>query len=769
MTDSTHSPQAPLPELNHSNLLAGSSPAPPTAPDSPQSPTSMSSTAATAFTLKESLSGSTASGSDMTTHSQDESLSFALDYLPQSLYGGGISAMSSRRPSYAAEFSSRSKLLDLPNSSSEMANSNFQPQPHPHLQNLQQTSHQQLFQQHLSMSGSKEFSGLPSAATKSSTMPLFESDRWLRSGDPSRSIWFNNNGNSPSNTRPDMSSTTTSQPATTKFSPGTKASNVPASPNTGSLLLSSHIGNVNGATTGKSPTSLDASISPVAPHGPLNDFALETALGSQRNFRSVSFSHSLDRRQMSSRSPPKSHTLGSFLEDSVEEAADALENTHIEEPNRRILKPQKSHQLLMNPTTSHNLWFNEHSASPGSAPNSAAAAAAVAAALNRRHSLATTVDSHLHLQQTQPALRHASINVIGSPVTATASADRLSPPNSSRAYAFDDPHGTNDNLYAEVSGYFNSDEFGRNNAILNSDSVSEISPASAASLISVSSSKLFFVQFKASRVDVFFIPETSSLSVQVDDLVIVDADRGRDLGKVIRVNVTTEEAGMLKWKQHQDQQAALQQAPGDPGSNGAPSGPSVMTPKQILRYAQPTEIQQILVKQSDEETAIKMCSTKVQEKNLAMAVLDAEYQWDRRKLTFFYSASYRIDFRDLVRDLFRIYKTRIWMCAVHTGQPQQLQPQYRQLPPGPQQDRMPMGDYRYPQDSIQQPQDFAGAPFNPWQFSNPAMGNRMMVPPSQAPPPPQYWNPMMYNHYGPSSQGPSTMPGSMVPGGSNFY
>jgi len=37
---------------------------------------------------------------------------------------------------------------------------------------------------------------------------------------------------------------------------------------------------------------------------------------------------------------------------------------------------------------------------------------------------------------------------------------------------------------------------------------------------------------------------------------------------------------------------------------------------------------------------------------------------DRRKLTFYFVAERRIDFRELVRDLFKIYKTRIWMCAV---------------------------------------------------------------------------------------------------------
>ena len=44
-----------------------------------------------------------------------------------------------------------------------------------------------------------------------------------------------------------------------------------------------------------------------------------------------------------------------------------------------------------------------------------------------------------------------------------------------------------------------------------------------------------------------------------------------------------------------------------------------------------------------------------------MTVVDAEYQFDRHKLTFFFEAEGRIDFRELVRDLFSMYKTRIWM------------------------------------------------------------------------------------------------------------
>ena len=50
-----------------------------------------------------------------------------------------------------------------------------------------------------------------------------------------------------------------------------------------------------------------------------------------------------------------------------------------------------------------------------------------------------------------------------------------------------------------------------------------------------------------------------------------------------------------------------------------------------------------------------------------MTILDAEYQFDRHKLTFFFEADRRIDFRELVSDLFSLYKTRIWMQQVDTS------------------------------------------------------------------------------------------------------
>jgi hypothetical protein len=50
-----------------------------------------------------------------------------------------------------------------------------------------------------------------------------------------------------------------------------------------------------------------------------------------------------------------------------------------------------------------------------------------------------------------------------------------------------------------------------------------------------------------------------------------------------------------------------------------------------------------------------------------MVILDAEYQYDRHKLTFFFEADRRIDFRDLVSELFSQFKTRIWMQQVDTS------------------------------------------------------------------------------------------------------
>jgi len=95
------------------------------------------------------------------------------------------------------------------------------------------------------------------------------------------------------------------------------------------------------------------------------------------------------------------------------------------------------------------------------------------------------------------------------------------------------------------------------------------------------------------------------------------------------------------------------------------------------------------VQRKEEHEVFEVCKSKVRQRLLPMNVIDAEYQFDRHKLTFFFEAdrcvpktgivsipissnscaffsllSSRIDFRELVRDLFAIYKTRIWLQQV---------------------------------------------------------------------------------------------------------
>ena len=152
-------------------------------------------------------------------------------------------------------------------------------------------------------------------------------------------------------------------------------------------------------------------------------------------------------------------------------------------------------------------------------------------------------------------------------------------------------------------------------------------------------SQLFVVEFKGGRNDVFYIPDDSDLAVRKGNLVIVEADRGKDLGKIVRTNLKREDLM-------------------DPSSG------KEMQPKMIYRHAQPPEVNMLLDKARDEAKALSICRAKCKQKNLDMEVVDAEFQWDRKKLTFFFLAEQRIDFRDLVKDLFKIYKTRIWMCAV---------------------------------------------------------------------------------------------------------
>jgi hypothetical protein len=169
--------------------------------------------------------------------------------------------------------------------------------------------------------------------------------------------------------------------------------------------------------------------------------------------------------------------------------------------------------------------------------------------------------------------------------------------------------------------------------------------------------QLFIVSFKCSRVDVFYLLENTGLTVREGDLVIVEADRGQDLGTVQHANVSPEVARLYKKKYSEEQykwlmmyshnkegannpNADLQRdnserqyyATDAPSSiqghpNFARDSIANLKPKAIKRLAQQHEIKMLADKEGNEAKAKRTCQQKVAHLHLQMEILDAEWQW----------------------------------------------------------------------------------------------------------------------------------------------
>ncbi|KAK3684598.1 hypothetical protein LTR37_020129 [Vermiconidia calcicola] len=205
--------------------------------------------------------------------------------------------------------------------------------------------------------------------------------------------------------------------------------------------------------------------------------------------------------------------------------------------------------------------------------------------------------------------------------------------------------------------------------------------------------QLFIVSFKCSRVDVFYLLEGTGLFIKEGDIVIVEADRGQDLGTVQHANITPDEARLYKRKYGEEQYKWLMMFSKNNngnsinpnaqvyGENNArttllANAPATMQglprdnfnnikPKAIKRLASSHEIRMLSEKEGNEAKAKRACQQKVAHLHLDMEILDAEWQWDFQKLIFYYYADHYINFKDLITELYRIYKTRIWLSAIN--------------------------------------------------------------------------------------------------------
>jgi len=139
---------------------------------------------------------------------------------------------------------------------------------------------------------------------------------------------------------------------------------------------------------------------------------------------------------------------------------------------------------------------------------------------------------------------------------------------------------------------------------------------------------LYLVEFKGNRRELFY--NTFYHSLKLDDYVIVQAERGED-------------AGILKSKVQKEMDFAEVED----------------KPRSILRPASDEDKKSIEDNKAAEDSLWDNARRLIEKHKLEMKLVDIEYQFDRNKLTFFFTADHRVDFRALVRDLAAEYKTRI--------------------------------------------------------------------------------------------------------------
>jgi cell fate regulator YaaT (PSP1 superfamily) len=140
-------------------------------------------------------------------------------------------------------------------------------------------------------------------------------------------------------------------------------------------------------------------------------------------------------------------------------------------------------------------------------------------------------------------------------------------------------------------------------------------------------SKLVEVVFKGERRAIY--RNRNELDINEGDNVVVEAERGEDLGRVSLVGA------LVKLKRGQ----------GDA--------------KGIIRKALEKDMDQHKANLQKEEDAYKVCREKIKHYNLDMKLVEVEMQFDGSKITFYFTAAQRVDFRELVKDLASVYRTRI--------------------------------------------------------------------------------------------------------------
>lgn len=139
--------------------------------------------------------------------------------------------------------------------------------------------------------------------------------------------------------------------------------------------------------------------------------------------------------------------------------------------------------------------------------------------------------------------------------------------------------------------------------------------------------KVIGVRFRTAGKIYFFNP--GNFEIKQNDHVIVETARGIEYGTVISAPKEVEEEKV------------------------------VQPLKSVLRIANEKDDEQEAANRQKEKEAFKICLEKIRKHGLQMKLIDAEYTFDNNKVLFYFTADGRIDFRELVKDLASVFKTRI--------------------------------------------------------------------------------------------------------------
>ena len=139
--------------------------------------------------------------------------------------------------------------------------------------------------------------------------------------------------------------------------------------------------------------------------------------------------------------------------------------------------------------------------------------------------------------------------------------------------------------------------------------------------------RIIGVRFKRLGKIYFFDPKW--LEVKKGENVIVETSQGEEIAEVVVPNRMIEEEKIV---------------------------PPL---KKVLRLASQRDLKHAEECRKKEKEAFDLCNKKIKEQNLEMTLTDVEYKFDNSKILFYFTADGRIDFRDLVKELAAVYKTRI--------------------------------------------------------------------------------------------------------------